>query len=265
MKVLIKLGGTLLDERASRNSIAKQLAEASGRHEIVVVHGGGKQVTRYLEERGVSSRFVDGLRVSGEPVIEAVTNVIAGGINKQLVSSLIAAGRSAVGLSGVDGSLTTAAQLDPELGFVGKPQATDPRLLDLLRAAGYLPVIACIAGDQKGNVYNVNADQMAVSCAVGWRAARLLFLTDVAGVKASDGSLIANLTPEMINGLIESKVAHGGMQAKLEAAATGLAAGIDEVMIAAGQEAHVCSRLLDGELLGTRLTAHPTLTQGRPA
>ena len=265
MRILIKLGGTLLDETASRNALAKQLAEVARLHELVVVHGGGKQVTRYLEERGVSSQFVNGLRVSDEAVIDAVTKVIAGGVNKQLVSALIAAGQPAVGLSGVDGTITSARQLDPDLGFVGKPDRTDPHLLNLLGTAGYVPVIACIAGDHCGNVYNVNADQMAVSCAIGWRAARLLFLTDVPGVKGANGAVITQLAAGEIRDLVASQVAHGGMQAKLEAAAIALNSGLEEVVIAAGQEPDVCQRLIRGERIGTSLLADATAAQGRSA
>lgn len=253
MKILIKVGGTLLDDAATRDSLAQQLAEVSRENELVVVHGGGKQVTRHLEERGVQSRFVGGLRVSDDTVIEAVTQVIAGAVNKRLVSAIIAAGEAAVGLSGVDGCLTLASRLDPSLGLVGKPAHTDGRLLDLLVNAGYLPVVACIAGDQTGNIYNVNADGMAVSCATGWLATKLLFLTDVEGVKGPDNVLIPRLHPPEVTHLIASGVAHGGMQAKLEAALTALAKGLSEVVIAAGREARICNRLLAGELLGTRI------------
>ncbi len=175
MKILIKLGGTLLDDTASRESLSRQLAEVSRENELVVVHGGGKQVTRFLEERGVQSRFVGGLRVSDETVVDAVTQVIAGAVNKKLVSSIIAAGEMAVGLSGIDGCLSVASALDPALGFVGKPAHTDGRLLDLLVNGGYLPVVACVAGDRQGNIYNVNADSMAVSCAAGWCCQQALF------------------------------------------------------------------------------------------
>jgi acetylglutamate kinase len=253
LKILIKVGGTLLDDAATRDSLAQQLAEVSRENELVVVHGGGKQVTRYLEERGVQSRFVGGLRVSDETVIEAVTQVIAGAVNKRLVSAIIAAGEVAVGISGVDGCLTVASRLNPALGLVGKPAHTDGRLLDLLVNAGYLPVIACIAGDQAGNIYNVNADGMAVSCAAGWLASKLLFLTDVHGVKGPDNLLIPSLYPPEVTRLIASGVAHGGMQAKLEAALTALAQGLSEVVIAAGREPRICVRLLAGELLGTRI------------
>ncbi len=253
MKVLIKLGGTLLDDAASLQSLARQVAEVSRENELVVVHGGGKQVTRFLEERGVQSRFVGGLRVSDETVVDAVTQVIAGAVNKKLVSAIIAAGETAVGLSGIDGSLTTATQLDPTLGFVGKPTHTDRRLFDLLVNAGYLPVIACLAGDQLGNIYNVNADGMAVSCAVGWSVGKLLFLTDVPGVKGYGDQLLNYLQPPEIAQLIASGVASGGMQAKLEAAVLALEGGIPEVVIAAGREPSICQRLLTGDKIGTRI------------
>jgi acetylglutamate kinase len=254
VKVVIKLGGTLLDDTAKRDDLAGQLARLSNQAEVVVVHGGGKQVTRFLEERGVTSRFVGGLRVSDETVIDAVTKVIAGSINKQLVAALCAAGRSAVGLSGVDGLLTNAQAVSPELHFVGKPQRTDGKLFHLLIGAGYLPVVACIAADTQGHIYNVNADQMAVSCAIGWGADKLLFLTDVTGVKNASGAVVRELTPDDIERLIESGVAHGGMQAKLESAVWALESGLAEVVIALGREADICGRLLAGEQLGTRLS-----------
>jgi acetylglutamate kinase len=253
VKILIKLGGTLLDDAHRQADIARQLAQIGRSHELVVVHGGGKQVTQFLQECGIASRFVDGLRVSDGAVVDAVTKVIGGGVNKRLVSALIAAGSSAVGLSGVDGLLTLAEQQKPELGFVGRPVRTEGRLLDVLLKAGYLPVIACIAGDRSGNIYNVNADQMAVSCALGWGAGRLLFLTDVDGVKSSDGTVLSHLDESGIGKLIRSGIAHGGMRAKLEAARFALRNGLSEIVIASGQQHDICTRLLAGETLGSRL------------
>jgi acetylglutamate kinase len=253
LKVLIKLGGTLLDSADKRADMACQLAAAARQCELVVVHGGGKQVTRFLEERGVESRFVNGLRVSDQTVIDAVTQVIAGGVNKRLVAAIIAAGANAVGLSGVDGALTHAVPLDPELQFVGKPAASKGALLDLLVHAGYLPVVACIAGDTNGNIFNVNADQMAVSCAAGWQADKLFFLTDVAGVKDAHGETLSELTVSDSKSLIAGGVAHGGMQAKLESALWALEGGLQEVIIASGQTPGICHALLAGEPKGTRI------------
>jgi acetylglutamate kinase len=255
MKVLIKLGGTLLDDAAKRQDLARQLAQVAKTADLVVVHGGGKQVTRFLEERGVPSRFVGGLRVSDETVIDAVTKVIAGSVNKQLVAALCAAGQPALGLCGVDGLLTIAEPVNPELLFVGKPKRTDPKLFQVLLGAGYVPVVACLAADAQGRIYNVNADQMAVSCATAWGADKLLFLTDVPGVKDRSGAVLRELTAAEANDLIQCGVAHGGMQAKLESALWALEDGISEVIVAPGQEPEICLRLLAGQLAGTRLTS----------
>ena len=196
---------------------------------------------------------MNGLRVSDEAVIDAVTKVIAGEVNKRLVSALLAAGVAALGLSGVDGRLTCVVQLNPELGFVGKPIRTDGLLLNLLGNSGYVPVVACIAADSHGTIYNVNADEMAVSCAIGWRADRLILLTDVPGVKNDRNQVISALNRKGVSELIESGLAQGGMRAKLEAAMGALEQGLDEVTIAPGHEANICMRLLAGEALGTRL------------
>lgn len=255
MKIVIKVGGTLLEDQPARDAIAAQVTSVARHHQVAVVHGGGKQVTRYLEERGVESRFVGGLRVSDERVIEAVTNVIAGGLNKQFVSALVAHGAAAVGISGVDGPLTTAAPLRPELGFVGTPKKTNGALFDLLISGKFIPVVACIAGDENGAIYNVNADQMAVSCAVGWGSDALIFLTDVAGVKDATGIVINHLSATQAQELIDSGVAQGGMQAKLEAASAALHSGLASVTIASGREANICERLVAGEALGTTLSA----------
>ncbi len=262
MRVLIKIGGTLLDDLETRHSIAAQLAEIAREYEVVAVHGGGKQVTRFLEERGLPSHFIGGLRVSDQAVMDAVVKVIAGSLNKQLVCAIIAAGRSAFGLSGVDGRLTTAVPLDPELQSVGHPGKTDGRLLDLLTKSGYLPVVACIAGDEHGNVYNVNADQMAVSCALGWHSDKLFFLTDVDGVRDEHGAILGRVCLEEVDALVQAGTATGGMRAKLNAADRALRAGLGEVVIASGHEANICQRLLASEVIGTRLSLEPALSQG---
>ncbi len=253
MKVLIKLGGTLLDEPAKRAGMAQQLEWVAKQCELVVVHGGGKQVTKFLDERGIQSEFVNGLRVSDEAVIDAVTKVIAGGVNKQVVSAMLAAGCRALGLSGVDGGLIHAIQLSAQLKFTGTPVATDGTLLNLLVSGGYTPVVACIAGDARGNIYNVNADQLAVSCASGWQADKLFFLTDVLGVKNAAGKVIPQLDPNEITQLIASGVATGGMQAKLESAVRALESGLDEVIIAPGQTDQICRKLFAGSEDGTRV------------
>ncbi|MBI2688820.1 MAG: acetylglutamate kinase [Acidobacteria bacterium] len=253
MRVLIKLGGTLLDGDATRQRIAAQLAAAqrSNAH-TVIVHGGGKQMTRFLAERNVESTFVEGLRVTTEEVLDAVLKVFAGSVNHQLVASLVAEGIPAVGITGIDACLAEAEQLRPELGFVGKPIRSNPALLDTLIGGGFLPVVACVAGDRKGQIYNVNADQMAVSCASGFKADRLLFLTDVDGVKDSGGQVIPTLSLRQGRLLIADGIATGGMQAKLNAAGEALLGGVGEVVIAPGAAPDIVARLLRGESVGTR-------------
>jgi len=256
MRILIKLGGTLLDDEATRQAMAAQLAAAQvANPQTVVVHGGGKQMTRFLAERNVESKFVDGLRVTTPEVLDAVLKVFAGTVNHQLVASLVAAGAPAVGITGIDACLAEAEQLRPDLGFVGKPVRSNPALLETLIGGGFLPVVACVAGDRQGRIYNVNADQMAVSCASGFQADRLLFLTDVDGVKDLSGQVIPTLSLEQSRLLIADGVATGGMQAKLNAAGEALLGGVGEVVIAPGAAPNIIARLLAGEAIGTRFVS----------
>lgn len=254
MKVLIKIGGTLLDSPESRNRLAAEISSAIKTGlSVVVVHGGGKQVTRFLAEHGVESRFIDGLRVTTPEVLDAVLKVLAGSVNQELVAALIASGTLAAGLTGMDALLAEAEPMGEEWGAVGKPIPSSGRLLNLLMENGYLPVVACLAGDRRGRFYNVNADQMAVSVAASIQADKLFFLTDVDGVKGKDGAVLPEISPECCRDLIEAGIASGGMQAKLEAATQAMRQGVGEVRIAPGSVPDVIRKLLDGAPLGTRL------------
>jgi acetylglutamate kinase len=256
VKVLVKLGGTLLDAPESRAKLAAQIASARARgFEIAVVHGGGKQMTRYLAERGVESRFVNGLRVTTPETVDALLKVFAGAVNHELVASLNAAGALAVGLSGIDAFLTEAEQMDPALGAVGRVIGANGELLHLLSINGYVPVVACVAGDRAGNIYNVNADQMAAACAAAFGARQLIFLTDVEGVLDETKRILPSLTAAESRGLIASGVAAGGMQAKIEAALAALEGGVEQVRIAPGGLENALDRVLAGEEIGTRMLA----------
>jgi acetylglutamate kinase len=256
VKVLIKLGGTLLDAAESRDRLAAEMVALAGQGiASVVVHGGGKQMTRFLAERGVESRFVNGLRVTTPEVLDAVLKVFAGSVNQELVSALNRAGARAVGISGIDACLVEAVQMDPALGAVGRVTRANPELLDLLTGARFLPVVACVAGDRQGKVYNVNADQMAVACAAGFGAEKLIFLTDVEGVLDADKKIRPRLTAIDCEELIAAGVATGGMQAKLNAATSALAQGVQQVVIAPGALAGVVEKILKDEPVGTRLVA----------
>jgi acetylglutamate kinase len=256
MKVLIKLGGTLLDAAESRHRLASEIASAVKQGlEAVVVHGGGKQMTRYLEARGIETHFVNGLRVTTPQVLDAVVKVLAGSVNQELVSAFVACGAPAVGLSGMDALLTEARQMSEELGWVGKPVRSDARLLNALLGAGYLPVIACVAGNRQGQFFNVNADQMAVSVAGALQAEKLLFLTDVDGVRGENNVIHSALNPDQCRQLIDSGIATGGMRAKLESAVEALQTGTAEVIIAPGAAPGIVGKLLAGDPIGTRLVA----------
>jgi acetylglutamate kinase len=254
VKLLVKLGGTLLDAVDSRDGLARQIAAArSAGHEIVVVHGGGKQMTRYLTERGIQSTFVGGLRVTTPETVDAVLKVFAGSVNHELVAAVNRAGSLAVGISGIDSFLVEAEQMDPALGAVGRVTKSNPGLLHLLTENGFVPVVACVAGDRQGQVYNVNADQMAVACAGAFGAQQLIFLTDVDGVLDASKQVCPLLTAVASHKLIEGGIATGGMQAKLTAALSALAAGVQQVRIAPGASEGVLERILAGEEIGTRM------------
>jgi acetylglutamate kinase len=255
VKLLIKLGGTLVDAPDARARLAAEITDVARQHQVAVVHGGGKQMTKYLADHNVESRFVNGLRVTTPEVVDAVLKVFAGSVNSQLVGSFRKAGAAPVGLTGLDAGLVDAEPLDPQLGAVGKPVKSDPGLLHVLTQANYLPVVACVAGDADGSVFNVNADRMAVACAAAFGARKLIFLTDVDGVKGAAGELLATLTAAEAAQLVADGVATGGMQAKLEAAALALASGVPEMIIAPGARPAVVHDILAGKQIGTRLVS----------
>jgi acetylglutamate kinase len=255
VRLLIKLGGTLLDTPESRRSLACQIARlAKPGLEIVVVHGGGRQMTRFLTERGVPSTFVNGLRVTTPETLDAVVKVVAGSVNRELVAALVAAGAQAVGICGIDACLVEAEPMDPALGAVGRVVRANPALLEVLGANGFLPVVACLGGDRQGNLYNVNADQMAVACAAAYAADVLVFLTDVPGVMDETGTVRSVLTVAQSDDLIAAGAATGGMLAKLNAARAALRQGVGQVRIAPGAADRILERLLADEPAGTRLT-----------
>jgi acetylglutamate kinase len=257
LKLVIKIGGTLIDTAENRLAIAGKLAATSiASYQTVVVHGGGKQLSHYLKEHGIESEFRGGFRVTPPPILDAVIRTLAGVVNHRLIAALQQKGVHAVGLSGIDAGLVQARQLSPALGAVGEVEKVDASLIELLSANGYLPTVACMAGGRDGAIFNVNADQMAVAVAGAFEADQLIFLTDVHGVLDENKQRLPRLTSREALKLIETGVAHGGMEAKLRAAVAGIAKGIPEVRIVAGAEPDVLARLLAGQQLGTTLVAH---------
>lgn len=256
MKLLVKLGGTLLESDESRSSLARQLTRLqAGGHRLVVVHGGGKRLSRYLAGLDHKSEFRGGLRVTPPEIMDAVLRVLAGSVNRQLVAELQGAGARAVGLTGIDAGTVQASQLAPELGLVGKVERVDPELLDTLTERGFLPAVACIAGGADSAIFNVNADQMAAACAAGLAVDQVVFLTDVGGVLDEQGKTIPSLSATEAESLIAEGVATGGMEAKLRAAISALAGGIGRVSIVNGHEPDILARALEATALGSELSA----------
>jgi acetylglutamate kinase len=250
MKMVIKIGGTLLEDAAERLRIAASVArQFRDGHQILLVHGGGKQLSRYLERAGITSQFVNGLRVTTAAALDGVVKVFAGTVNHELLAAFHQVGIPAVGISGIDAGCLVAEKLVGERGedwgFVGKITQADPRLWEVLLAGGFLPVMACLAVGEGGQIYNINADQAAVACAVHLRADCLIFLTDVDGVRDRDGRILQRLDAGEIPTLLQSGAVKGGMLAKLNAVQEALAQGLPRVHIGNG---HVDDSLENGIL-----------------
>jgi acetylglutamate kinase len=252
--LVVKVGGSTL---GAHDTALEDIAalHASGQR-LIVVHGGGNAATEWLRLHGVTSEFVDGLRVTGPDAIDVVVAVFAGLVNKQLVSELRALGAPAFGLSGVDGGVLQTRQLDPRLGFVGEVTSVDPKALEALLDAGYLPVLSPVGFWQDGDavrLMNVNADTVAGEVAAAVAAGALVFLTDVAYVRDGEGESLHELSLTEAESLIKSGVASGGMIPKLRAGVRAAAAGV-RCSIVDGREARALRRVLDGAELGTRVT-----------
>ncbi len=217
----------------------------------VVVHGGGPQIGRMLERLKIKSEFVDGLRVTDKETVDVVEMVLAGSINKEIVSAINAAGGFAVGLSGKDGNLIRAQRLrrskrDPgsnierilDLGLVGEPTEIDPHVLDFYDRSDITPVIAPIGVGAGGETLNINADTAAGAIAAAVNARRLLMLTDVEGVLDKDGQLIAQMTASEARRLIEDGTISGGMIPKIETCLEAVEKGVEGAVILDGRVPH---------------------------
>lgn len=226
----------------------------------IVVHGGGPQIGQMLDRLQIKSSFVDGLRVTNKPTMEVVEMVLAGSINKQIVSAINAAGGSAVGLSGKDGGLLTARKVTSpkgDLGFVGDPHRVNPQVLKTLGAAGIVPVIAPIGYGETGETLNINADTAAGAIAAAVKAARLLMLTDVMGVLDKDKQLIPALSLEQVQTLMQDGTISGGMIPKLETCLMAVERGVEAAVILDGRVPHsMLLEVLTEQAYGTMIRSH---------
>jgi acetylglutamate kinase len=239
MRTLIKFAGALLEDDAVVRSLAHQVAElAREGHEILVIHGGGRLFTATLKRMGIESEFVGGLRVTDEQTRDAAVMVFAGLLNKKLAAAISAEGQPAIGISAADAQAFRAEpmihnEVEGSLGFVGYLTAVNVPFIESLWREGLLPVASCLGIASDNQLYNINADHMAAACAEYIGAQQLIYLTDVAGVL--DGErVLATVTCEEIERLVQSRIVSGGMVLKLEAAKRAIEGGVREVRIVGG-------------------------------
>lgn len=248
LPIVLKLGGeTLAVQHATLAALPGIVAE----HRLVLVHGGGKRLTEWLELLGIESRFVDGRRVTDDAALEVAVAVLGGLVNRELVAALAALGVRAAGIAGFDGGLLRAARV-PALGRVGRITTTNPAILDALLDAAILPVVAPLAIDEAGAICNVNADEVAAAIAGAMRG-RLLLLSDTDGVRGADGERVETLDERSAEDLIVRGVIAGGMVPKVRGALDVLRAGGREVVIADGRGAEAIRRAIENRHAGTRV------------
>ncbi len=253
--LVLKLGGTTI---ADQSQVLDEVAAVARTRPVVLVHGGGKRITEWLERLGVPSRFEGGLRVTDPAALEVAAAVLRGVVNSELVAGLRGLGVDAVGLSGVDGGLLVAERI-PELGLVARIVGLRRDLLDAILVGGQVPVVAPLARDESGIVCNVNADDAAAGIAAGLGARQLVLMTDVDGVRDADGRRLDTLTVGEAETLIDTGVIAGGMVPKIRAALAAVTWDGSEAIIADSSAEHALQRALTDPTFGTRITA------GRPA
>jgi acetylglutamate kinase len=246
--VVVKLGGETL---AEQHDTLRGVAGLASEHRLVIVHGGGKRLSTWLDRLGIESRWEAGRRVTDEAALEVAAAVLGGLVNGELVASLVGFGVGAVGLSGIDGGLLVAVRV-PGLGRVARITDANPALLETLLDAGHVPVVAPLALDEAGEICNVNADEVAAGLARALQA-RLVLLSDTDGVRDADGRRIDRLDPAAAEAFIDDGSISGGMIPKVRGGLSVLEAGGSEVVIADGRSPDALRRALVDPTFGTRL------------
>jgi len=241
-KVVIKYGGAAMTDPALREQVASDivLMKLVGINPVVV-HGGGPEITSYMDRLGMKVEFYNGLRVTNDEAMEVVRMVLVGKVNPELVAAINEHGRYAVGVSGDDGNLVTAKQRDPRLGRVGEVTEIDTTIIDKLIDDDFIPVVATVASGEDGGSFNVNADLVASELAVALDADKVIFLTDVDGLYADiddAGSLISALTPDQAEEMIAADALGGGMVPKVAACVAALRGGVRRAHILNGTVPH---------------------------
>ncbi|MEQ9638788.1 MAG: acetylglutamate kinase [Alphaproteobacteria bacterium] len=242
--LVIKYGGHAMIDPTLSRLFAREVAlmKQVGMNPVVV-HGGGPQIAALLKRLNIESEFIHGQRVTDAPTMEVVEMVLAGRINKQIVSDIIAAGAKAIGLSGRDASLITARKLietvdgkPVDLGFVGEPDIIDPAILNEIADTDFIPVIAPVASDADGQSYNINADTVAGAIAAALSARRLMMMTDVDGVLDKDKNLIAEMDKAQAEAMIADGTIAGGMIPKIRTCLNAVDGGVRGAVIIDGRQ-----------------------------
>ena len=247
--MVLKCGGSILDQLSDSFFTSIQKLQANG-YKIVIVHGGGPEIGLMLTKLEIKSEFINGLRKTSKEILEVVEMILAGKVNKKLVSELCNRGLNAIGLSGTDANLLRAVPVQKEtLGYVGDVSEVNSELLIQLLNLYYIPVISPIGTDTEGEKYNINADTAAGSIATSINAKQLLFVTDVPGI-VDNNQLLTCVTTKEITNLISSEKIYGGMIPKVLAACEALGSDLKEVMIVSGKHSFAGE---NGDVIGTKI------------
>ena len=222
---------------------------------VVLVHGGGPEISETLSRMGIESKFIGGLRYTDEETAEVVRMVLAGKVNKALTHILESMGAKSVGLSGIDGGMLLCEKQDEKLGYVGKIVRTNPQLILDCLEKGYMPVISTVGYDDDGAIYNINADSAASSIAGALQAESLILMTDVKGLlkdKDDENSLIKKVCVSDIDSLVREGIISGGMIPKINCCKEAIRRGVNRVFITDGRVKHsILLELLSDEGMGT--------------
>lgn len=254
--VVVKYGGNAMVNETLKDSVMRDIVLMSlVGIRVVLVHGGGPEITSLLNKMGKETEFVNGLRVTDEETAQVVQMVLAGKINKNLVNLLQIRGGKAMGLSGVDGHMIEAYQKEERLGFVGEISHVDVQpILDVLEK-GYIPVVSTVGCDKNGNVYNINADTAAARIAGELRAESLISMTDISGILKDPNdpsTLISEITAAQAEQLIADGTVSGGMIPKVQCCVNALNWGVQKVFIIDGTVSHaILMETLTDEGIGT--------------
>ncbi|NLT22983.1 MAG: acetylglutamate kinase [Syntrophorhabdus sp.] len=254
---VIKYGGAAMEEESLKKEFAKDVAllKYVGINPVIV-HGGGPMIGRLLKDLQIPTRFVNGLRVTDEKTLEVAEMVLSGLVNKEIVKNINDMGGKAIGLSGKDGRLLMAKQVeDREVGLVGEITSVDVAIIKDISRHGYIPVIAPIADGVDGRAYNINADTAAGSIAAALSAEKFILLTDVQGVMGADGKLISVLKRSEIEKLIDDNVVTGGMIPKVTCCTEALKGGVREAHVVDGRTPHaILLEVFTDSGIGTEIT-----------